>query len=189
MLYAGSAGVTLKSLKRDRWTILTLAIGSTVIACLVTGALLHYALGWMGVTLALSYAFVFGALISPTDPIAALAILKAAGLPKRLFTVFLAYAQGSGQEGSTLVLFLREVLGGIGLGLAVDLVIHLVLLRTTDYALHLLMTLGGVALGYSVALKIDVSGPIAMVVAFSILVQGSTIAKLFKPAYLKGLLK
>jgi len=183
MLYAGSAGVTLKSLKRDEWTILTLAIGSTVIACLVTGALLHYALGWMGVTLALSYAFVFGALISPTDPIAALAILKAAGLPKRLeaiingeslfndgvgvvlFTVFLAYAQGSGQEGSPLVLFLREVLGGIGLGLAVGLVIHLVLLRTTDYAIHLLMTLGGVALGYSVALKIDVSGPIAMVVA------------------------
>lgn len=183
MLYAGSAGVTLKSLERDKWTILTLAIGSTVIACLVTGALIHYALGWMGVTLALSYAFVFGALISPTDPIAALAILKAAGLPKRLeaiingeslfndgvgvvlFTVFLAYAQGSGQEGSPLVLFLREVLGGIGLGLAVGLVIHLVLLRTTDYAIHLLMTLGGVALGYSVALKIDVSGPIAMVVA------------------------
>jgi len=183
MLYAGSAGVTLKSLKRDKWTILTLAIGSTVVACLVTGALLHYALGWMGVTLGLSYAFVFGALISPTDPIAALAILKAAGLPKRLeaiingeslfndgvgvvlFTVFLAYAQGSGQEGSPLVLFLREVLGGIGLGLAVGLVIHLVLLRTTDYAIHLLMTLGGVALGYSVALKIDVSGPIAMVVA------------------------
>jgi len=183
MLYAGSAGVTFKSLKRDRWTILTLAIGSTVIACLVMGALLHYALGWMGVTLALSYAFVFGALISPTDPIAALAILKAAGLPKRLeaiingeslfndgvgvvlFTVFLAYAQGSGQEGSPLVLFLREVLGGIGLGLAVGLVIHLVLLRTTDYAIHLLMTLGGVALGYSVALNIDVSGPIAMVVA------------------------
>jgi CPA1 family monovalent cation:H+ antiporter len=131
MLYAGSAGVTLKSLKRDKWTILTLAIGSTVIACLVTGALLHYALGWMGVTLALSYAFVFGALISPTDPIATLAILKAAGLAKRLeaiingeslfndgvgvvlFTVFLAYAQGSGQEGSPLVLFLREVLGGM----------------------------------------------------------------------------
>jgi len=183
MLYAGSAGVTLESIKRDRWTILTLAIGSTLIACVVTGTLLHYALGWMGVTLALSYALVFGALISPTDPIAALAILKAAGLPKRLeaiingeslfndgvgvvlFTVFLAYAQGSGQEGSPLVLFLREVLGGVGLGLAVGLVIHLVLLRTTDYGIHLVMTLGSVALGYSVALQIDVSGPIAMVVA------------------------
>jgi CPA1 family monovalent cation:H+ antiporter len=183
MLYAGSTGVAFASLERDRWTILTLAIGSTIIACFLTGTLLHVVLGWMGVTLALSHALVFGALISPTDPIAALAILKAAGLPKRLetiingeslfndgvgvvlFTVFLAYAQGTGSEGSPLVLFLREVLGGVGLGAAVGLLIHIVLLRTDDYATHLLATLGNVALGYSIALQIDVSGPIAMVVA------------------------
>ncbi len=183
MLYAGSTGVEFASLERDRWTILALAIGSTIIACIAIGALLHVALGWMGVTLALSYALVFGALISPTDPIAALAILKAAGLPKRLeaiingeslfndgvgmvlFTVFLALAQGSGQEGSPLLLFLREVLGGVGLGLAVGFVIHFLLLRTNDYGIHLLATLGTVALGYSVALQVDVSGPIAMVVA------------------------
>ncbi|MBW2510313.1 MAG: cation:proton antiporter [Deltaproteobacteria bacterium] len=183
MLYAGSTGVAFASLERDRWTILTLAIGSTIIACFLTGTLLHLVLGWMGVTLALSHALVFGALISPTDPIAALAILKAAGLPKRLetiingeslfndgvgvvlFTVFLAYAQGTGSEGSPLVLFLREVLGGVGLGAAVGLLIHIVLLRTDDYATHLLATLGNVALGYSIALQIDVSGPIAMVVA------------------------
>lgn len=183
MLYAGSTGVGFGSLERDGWTILALAIGSTIIACFLTGMLMHVALGWMGVTLALSYALVFGALISPTDPIAALAILKAAGLPKRLeaiingeslfndgvgvvlFTVFLAHAQGAGSEGSPLVLFLREVLGGVGLGLAVGVLIHIVLLRTTDYAIHLAATLGSVALGYSVALQIDVSGPIAMVVA------------------------
>jgi len=183
MLYAGSTGVKFASLERDRWTILTLAIGSTIIACFLTGTLLHVVLGWMGVTLALSHALVFGALISPTDPIAALAILKAAGLPKRLetiingeslfndgvgvvlFTVFLANAQGTGSEGSPLVLFLREVLGGVGLGAAVGLLIHIVLLRTDDYATHLLATLGNVALGYSIALQIDVSGPIAMVVA------------------------
>ncbi len=183
MLYAGSTGVEFASLERDRWTILTLAIGSTIIACFAIGALLHVALGWMGITLALSYALVFGALISPTDPIAALAILKAAGLPKRLeaiingeslfndgvgvvlFTVFLAFAQGSGQEGSPLLLFLREVLGGVGLGLAVGFVIHFLLLRTNDYGIHLLATLGTVALGYGVALQVDVSGPIAMVVA------------------------
>ena len=183
MLFAGSAGVEFKSLQRDKWVILSLAIGATLIATALTGALLHLVLGWLGVTLALSYALVFGALISPTDPIAALAILKAAGLPPRLaaiingeslfndgvgvvlFTVALAYAQGSAQEGSPLALFLREVLGGVGLGLAVGLAIHLMLMRTQDYTNQLLATLGGVALGYSIALQIDVSGPIAMVVA------------------------
>jgi CPA1 family monovalent cation:H+ antiporter len=183
MLFAGSAGVEFASLEKEKWTIGTLAIGSTLIACLLTGVLLHQALGWLGVSLGLSYALVFGALISPTDPIAALAILKSAGLPKRLetiingeslfndgvgvvlFTVALAYAQGSGQEGSPVTLFLREVLGGIGLGLGIGLVIHLMLLRTDSYANQLLVTLGGVSLGYSVALHIDVSGPIAMVVA------------------------
>ena len=183
MLFAGSAGVEFESLKKDKWVILSLAIGATLIATALTGALLHLVLGWLGVTLALSYALVFGALISPTDPIAALAILKAAGLPPRLeaiingeslfndgvgvvlFTVALAYAQGSGQEGSPIALFLREVLGGVGLGLAVGLAIHLMLMRTQDYTNQLLATLGGVALGYSIALQIDVSGPIAMVVA------------------------
>jgi len=170
-------------LERDKWVILSLAIGATLIAFALTGALLHLVLGWLGVTLALSYALVFGALISPPDPIAALAILKAAGLPPRLeaiingeslfndgvgvvlFTVALAYAQGSAQEGSPLALFLREVLGGVGLGLAVGLALHLMLMRTKDYTNQLLATLGGVALGYSIALQIDVSGPIAMVVA------------------------
>jgi len=183
MLFAGSAGVEFESLKRDKWTIVSLAIGATLIAFFLTGWLLSLTLGWLGVTLSLSYALVFGALISPTDPIAALAILKSAGLPKRLesiingeslfndgvgvvlFTVALAYAQGSGQEGSPVTLFLREVFGGIGLGLAIGAAIHIMLLRTNDYANQLLITLGGVSLGYGIALQIDVSGPIAMVVA------------------------
>ena len=74
MLFAGSAGVKIGGLKENEWTIVALAIGSTILACLVIGGVLHLALGWFGISLALAYALVFGALISPTDHIAALAI-------------------------------------------------------------------------------------------------------------------
>jgi CPA1 family monovalent cation:H+ antiporter len=185
MLFAGSAGVKFELLAEKKWIIIILAIGSTILACLITGALLTTVLGWFGVTLALAYAFVFGALISPTDPIAALAILKSAGLPKPLetiingeslfndgvgvvlFTMALAFAGGASQSGlmSGVALFLREVLGGVGLGLLVGFVAHHMLIRTEDYGNQLFITLSTVALGYSVALKVDVSGPISMVVA------------------------
>ena len=185
MLFAGSAGVKFELLADKKWIIIILAIGSTILACLITGVLLTTVLGWFGVTLALAYAFVFGALISPTDPIAALAILKSAGLPKPLetiingeslfndgvgvvlFTMALAFAGGASQSGlmDGLTLFLREVLGGVGLGLLVGFVTHHMLIKTEDYGNQLFITLSTVALGYSVALKIDVSGPISMVVA------------------------
>ena len=185
MLFAGSAGVKIDGLKENKWTIVALAIGSTILACLVIGGVLHLALGWFGISLALAYAFVFGALISPTDPIAALAILKAVGLPKPLeaiingeslfndgvgvvlFTVAMAFAAGSSQMGlgDSVSLFLREVLGGVALGLVVGFINHLFLLRTKSYTNQLLITLAAVSLGYSVALHVDVSGPIAMVVA------------------------
>lgn len=185
MLFAGSAGVKIDGLKENEWTIVALAIGSTILACLVIGGVLHLTLGWFGISLALAYAFVFGALISPTDPIAALAILKAVGLPKPLeaiingeslfndgvgvvlFTVAMAFAAGSSQMGlgDSVSLFLREVLGGVTLGLVVGFINHLFLLRTKSYTNQLLITLAMVSLGYSVALHVDVSGPIAMVVA------------------------
>ena len=84
-----------------------------------------------------------------------------------LFTMALAFAGGGAQSSlsGALALFLREVLGGVGLGLLVGLVTHIMLLRSSDYTNQLLITLGTVTLGYAVALKIEVSGPIAMVVA------------------------
>ncbi len=103
-----------------------------------------------------------------------------------LFTLALTFV-GGGTKSSlagAVALFLREVLGGVGLGLLVGLVTHITLLRTSDYTNQLLITLATVTLGYAVALKIDVSGPIAMVVAG--LVVGNVTAprmaaEVFKP--------
>lgn len=185
MLFAGSAGVRIELLGESKWPIAAFAIGSTLIAGVLVAAMLNSVLLLFDVTVGFAYLFVFGTLISPTDPIAALAILKQLGLPKRLeaiisgeslfndgvgvvlFTIGLAVVKGVQQPTASgaFFLFAREVLGGIGLGLIVGLLMHHMLLRTRDYPIQLLITLSSVALGYAVAEDVEVSGPIGMVVA------------------------
>jgi CPA1 family monovalent cation:H+ antiporter len=141
-------------------------------------------LGLLGISVGFIYAFIFGALISPTDPIAALAILGKVGLPPRLeaiingeslfndgvgvviFTIGLTIASGASQPtaGDAVVMFLREVLGGIALGLCASFAMHHLFLRTKDYGTQVLISLSVVALAYSISESIEVSGPIAMVV-------------------------
>ncbi len=184
MLFAGSVNVKLKVLGQQKWVVGSLAIFGTLIAWLVIGLLIWGMFQLFGLDIAPIYAFLFGALISPTDPIAALAILGKVGMPERvettisgeslfndgvgvvLFTMCLAIAVSPEQPtfGDAVVLFLREVVGGITLGIATAVLMRWLLVHTKDYASHLLITLGLVTFGYALARHIEVSGPIAMVV-------------------------
>ena len=87
MLFAGSAGVKIESLGESKWPIAVFAIGSTLVAGVLIAVMLGNLLLLFGITVGFAYLFVFGALISPTDPIAALAILKQLGLPERLESI------------------------------------------------------------------------------------------------------
>jgi CPA1 family monovalent cation:H+ antiporter len=184
MLFAGSINVKSDTLGEEKWVIITLAIGATLIAATLIGVSIWGVLGLLGVSVGFIYAFIFGALISPTDPIAALAILGKVGLPPRLeaiingeslfndgvgvviFTIGLTIASGAQQPtaGDALAMFLREVLGGITLGLVASAVMHHLFLRTKDYSTQVLVSLSVVAMAYSMSERLEVSGPIAMVV-------------------------
>jgi CPA1 family monovalent cation:H+ antiporter len=184
MLFAGSVNVKLKLLAEEKWLIGSLAIGGTLVAWLLIGGMLWGVALLFGLAVSPIYFFLFGALIAPTDPIAALAILGRAGLPDRLeaiisgeslfndgvgvvlFTMCLAIAIAPVQPtfGDAVVLFLREVLGGIALGVCAAVLMYWMLHRSEDYGTQLLASLGIVALSYSLAEHIEVSGPIASVV-------------------------
>ena len=84
LLFAGALHVDLNALKKYRWQVATLALVGTVLSTMLVGLGLWLVLPWLGVELPLMHCLLFGALISPTDPIAVMGILKSAGAPKNL---------------------------------------------------------------------------------------------------------
>ena len=197
MLFRGSVNVRWASLREQRWLVLSLAFFGTALACLMTGGMAYAGLSLFGVTITLSQALLFGALIAATDPIAAIAILSKIGLPKNLetvvdgesllndgvavvlFTIFVDLALGSAAptwSGAGAILA-REVFGGCALGVAGWLVIHLMVLRADTYHTGLLVTLGAVACMYAAAQHLHVSGPIATVIG-GLLVGNVTASRL-----------
>jgi monovalent cation:H+ antiporter, CPA1 family len=197
MLFAGSINVKARVLGEEKWVILTLAVAATLIAATLIGVAMWAVLAAIGVGLGLIYALVFGALIAPTDPIAALAILGKVGLPPRLeaiingeslfndgvgvvvFTICVTIAVGVEQPTAmdAVVMFLREVVGGVALGFAAAAVMHAMLVRTEDDGTLVLISLSVVALAYGIAERIEVSGPIAMVVT-GLVIGNSTMPRL-----------
>lgn len=185
LLFAGALHVDLSELKAYRWQVGGLSIFSTLFSTFIVGLGAWYALPWFGIELPLIYCLLFGALISPTDPIAVMGILKTAGVPKNLelvisgeslfndgvgvviFSLLIGVltmgATPSLEQGVTLLL--REAGGGLLYGLVLGYITFRFLRSVDNYQVEVMLTLAAVMGGYMLANKLHVSGPLAMVVA------------------------
>jgi CPA1 family monovalent cation:H+ antiporter len=185
LLFAGSLHIELNDLMEHKWVIMALSILGVVISMFVFGFLIYIALGWLGFKLSFLWCLLFGALISPTDPVAVLGILKKAKVPaslevqiagESLFNdgigvvafVVLGEIALSGQEASPSrvgLLFLEEAIGGAAFGWFIGWIVYRMLKSVDNYQVEVMLTLGLVMGGYALAAEIHVSGPIAIVVA------------------------
>ncbi|WP_133372149.1 cation:proton antiporter, partial [Sulfurirhabdus autotrophica] len=185
LLFAGALHVDLSDLASQKLPVAVLSTVGVVIATFITGALFWLGIHALGIDLPFIYALLFGALISPTDPIAVLGILKSAGAPKSLeikitgeslfndgigvvifLTILGIVVSGHEPDFSHIALFLlEEAVGGIGLGLSLGWIVYRLLRSVDNYQVEVLLTLALAAGGYSLAEVIHVSAPIAIVVA------------------------
>ncbi|HEX5026734.1 MAG TPA: sodium:proton antiporter [Agriterribacter sp.] len=185
MLFAGAIHITYADLKSEKLSILLYSTISVIISTIIIGFTSFYLLNFFDIHITLIQALLFGALISPTDPIAVLNILKSAGVPKSLETkmageslfndgvavvVFitilkLAQADGNFSTVDVLLLFGREAMGGILLGVIVGVAGYKLIASIDNYQVEVLITLAIVMGGYTIAHFLHVSGPLAMVAA------------------------
>jgi CPA1 family monovalent cation:H+ antiporter len=185
LLFAGSLHVNLSELRGQAGVVFVLATLGVVLSTVVVGGMLHVTTTVLGEPLSLIWCLVFGALISPTDPIAVLGILKKAGAPRALevkiageslfndgigivtFVTLLGVALG-GHEVSVAevgTLLVEELVGGLLVGAAVGAVGFYLLYTIESYAVETLITLAMAVGGYALAESLHASAPIAVVVA------------------------
>ncbi|MDA1099653.1 MAG: sodium:proton antiporter [Proteobacteria bacterium] len=188
LLFAGALHVDLALLARRGWPIAAMATGGLLLSTSLIGGGIWLIFGLFDLGLPLIYCLLFGALISPTDPVAVLGILKTAKVPPSLeakiageslfndgvgvvvFVILLAMATEGGQGAAIdpagiAMLFLREALGGAVLGLAAGAIAFWALRSIDEYNLEVIITLALVTVTYEVAHLLHTSGPIAVVVA------------------------
>lgn len=190
LLFAGALHVNIEELAKEKWSVLIFATLGVLISTGIVGSLTYYAAQWIGVELSFLHALLFGALISPTDPIAVLAILKKTKIAKTLqikiegeslfndgigVVVFsgILLLSGSGispEESSVGVeiwkLFLEEAIGGIVYGGVLGFLGYTCIKSIDENPQLAVMISLAIAMGgYSIASLLHVSGPLAMVVS------------------------
>ncbi len=186
MLFAGALHTNFEQLKVQRWPILAFSTLGVLTSTFLIGGALFFILQTMGLHVDFIYTLLFGALISPTDPIAVLGILKQAKVPKKLevkivgeslfndgvgVVVFLTIYQiaqmgiGEIEVMHVIELFAKEVIGGIGLGLFLGWITYRLMKSIDDYDIEVIITLAAVMMGTVIAHKLHLSAPLAMVTA------------------------
>ncbi len=185
LLFAGALHVDLEQLREERLLILTLSTAGVVLSTALVGGGVFYLTALLGIGVPLPWCFVFGALISPTDPIAVGAILRKAGVPKRLevtitgeslfndgvgvvvFLVLVGVAGGGESLTAAHVaqLFLVEAVGGCMFGVVLGWITNRLLSHVDDYQVEIMLTLAVTTGGFVLANRLHLSGALAMVVA------------------------
>lgn len=187
LLFAGALHVDLETLRSRAVPVFILAVFGTAISTATVGLLFWCICSLMEIPMSLPWALVFGALISPTDPVAVLSTLRNTNVPSELkietegealfndgvgivlFTILLRFAssEGGAHVSSTEVaeLLIREAGGGIVLGLLTGYVAYRAMRLIDDYAIEVLISLALVTGTYAIALHLHVSGPLSMVAA------------------------
>lgn len=186
LLFAGGIHINIDDLKEQFWPVVIFSTAGVVISTFVVAFGVYYLLPLVGLQLPFIYCLVFGALISPTDPVAVLSILKQANVSKALetkvageslfndgmavvvFTVVMQLAIGKevdlGVE-SIIILLMKEAGGGLLLGVVLGWVTSRLMREVDDYIISVLVTLSVVMGGYLIARQMHISGPLTMVAA------------------------
>jgi Na+:H+ antiporter len=194
LLFAGALHTNFEQLKIQRWPVLVFATLGVLVSTVLVAVIMYYVLQLLGLQVDFIYCLLFGALISPTDPIAVLGILKQANAPKKLetkivgeslfndgvgvvvFLTILKIAEGGNEItfGHVAEMFGIEVLGGIALGLLLGWIAYRLMKSIDDYDVEVIITIAVVMGGTLLAQKFHLSAPLAMV-ACGLMVGNDTI--------------
>lgn len=186
LLFAGAYHTDAAQLHVERRSVMLFAFVGVLLSTVLVGAGLYLMVGWLGFALSFPLCLLFGALISPTDPIAVLGILAKFKLPENIklnivgeslfndgvgvvvfATVYRVVENGTDHisAGEVVWSFLKEAGGGIGFGLALGYGMYRLLHSINHYQTEVIITVAGVMGGYWLAQQLHISGPLAMVVA------------------------
>jgi CPA1 family monovalent cation:H+ antiporter len=198
LLFAGAIHIDAVKLRKEFWPVMTLATVGTFISTFLVSVMAYYLFHVFQLQIPYIHCLLFGALISPTDPIAVMAILKKVGIPRTLelkimgeslfndgigvvifLTILEVASKGTGtfSPSGTIMLFLKEACGGMLFGAVMGYIAYFLLRSIDNYRVEVLITLALVTCGYTLADELHLSAPLAIIVTgIMIGTKGRTVA-------------